>query len=267
MAVAVPPQTWVGRVGAGYDRLCSGYWSHDYWSLAPIHGLGCRAGSICGSSSISGPTHGADRAALLAPRRAHACRRGRPARAGPRLIWVPIAVPRHADARLAVPWRPIRQGLSTDWTAHLLIFAPIFLFGFALGGISACDGRRSRRYAAPARSSPLLAGASPVWVELAYPGLNARHGRDGARPPARRDGLGESRSNRDAERIPQPRSSLARDARRGGFPFYHRPPAGHRPGSILVNCRSASPLPLEFALLLAGTFAGFRSAFYLIGRE
>jgi glucan biosynthesis protein C len=184
---------------------------------------------------------------------------------GARLVWAPIAA--LALAKLSVMFvLPEKQGLFTDWNAHLLYF-PIFLFGFALGGKSTLWPAiaQAQRLAIPVA---VATGLIVTWVELAYAGHDMPpHALMAIERVARIAmawsmililfQLAERHLNRDHHW----RATLAEAV----FPLY----IAHHP-AIIVLAWFTLPWGLnpfaEFALLLAGTFA-FAITFYLVGRE
>ena len=267
MVALIPVETWVRARIAGYPDGVIHYWLRDYWSLAPTYGpafpswehlwfvvyLWAYTMALAGLLAMRGWS--AERTTVAADWLAK----------GARLVWTPIAA--LALAKLAVMFvLPEKQGLFTDWNGHLLYF-PIFLFGFALGGKSALWPAIARAQ----RALVVLAVASGLivtWVELAYAEHHMPpHGVMALDRVARIAmawsmnlilfHLAERHLNRDHRW----RATLAESV----FPLY----IAHHPAIIVLAWFTLpwglSPLA-EFALLLTGTF-GFAITFYLIGRE
>ena len=267
MVALIPAEMWVRAKEVGYPFGLIHYWLGDYWQIAPAWGHGFPSWEhlwfvayLWGyTMALAGllvlPGWSAERTTQMGDWLAK----------GARLVWAPIAA--LALAKLAVMFVvPEKQGLFTDWNAHLFYF-PIFLFGFALGG-------RSRLWPAIARAQRLAipiavtAGLVVTWVELAYAGHHMPpHGVMAIDRVARIAmawsmilllfGLAERLLNRDHRW----RATLAESV----FPLY----IAHHP-ALIVLAWVTLPWGLnpfaEFALLLIGTF-GFATAFYLIGRE
>ncbi|WP_186728868.1 acyltransferase family protein [Sphingomonas panacisoli] len=267
MVALIPVETWVRAKIAGYPGGLIHYWLRDYWQVTPTYGppfpswehlwfvvyLWAYTMALAGLLAMRGwsPERTTVAADWLAK--------------GTRLIWAPIAV--LALAKLAVMFViPEKQGLFTDWNAHLLYF-PIFLFGFALGG-------RSTLWPAIARAQPsaiglaVASGLVVTLVELAYAGHHMPPHGVMALDRISRIAMAWSMivilfqlADRHLNRDHRWRAMLAEAV----FPLY----IAHHPAIILLAWLTLpwglDPLA-EFALLLAGTF-GFATAFYLIGRE
>lgn len=267
MVALIPAEMWVRAREVGYPFGLIHYWLGDYWQIAPAWGHGFPSwehlwfvaylwGYTMALAGLVGMS-GWDAARIT--------RAGGWLAKGARLIWVPIAA--LALAKLAVMFvLPEKQGLFTDWNAHLLYF-PIFLFGFALGGKSGLWPviARSQRIAGIVA---IGAGLIVTWIELAYAGHAVPPHAIMALDRVARIAmawsmilllfqLAERRLNRDHPW----RATLAESV----FPLY----IAHHP-AIIVLAWFTLPWGLnpfvEFALLLTGTFA-FAISFYLIGRE
>ncbi len=267
MIALIPVETWVRAKVAGYPGGLIHYWLGDYWSVTPTYGppfpswehLWFVAYLWAYTMVLAG---------LLAMRGWSAVRMTRAMdwlATGARLVWVPVAV--LAVAKLSVMFViPEKQGLFTDWNAHLLYF-PIFLFGFALGG-------SSRLWPAIARSQrtsavlAIVSGMIVVWVELNYAGHHMPSHGVMVLDRVARIAMAWSVillllqfADRTLKRDHRWRATLAEAV----FPFY----IAHHPAIIVLAWLTLpwglNPLA-EFVLLLAGTF-GAAIAFYLIGRE
>jgi len=267
MVMLIPPEMWVRAKEAGYPSGFAHFWASDYWSLTPVYGhafpswehlwfvayLWAYTMALAGLLIV--PRWSARRLTALGDRLAP----------GARLIWIPVAA--LGLAKLAVMFVvPESQGLFTDWNAHLLYF-PIFLFGFALGGPSTLWPAiaRAQRLAIPVA---VVAGFIVTWIELAYAGRDVPPHAIMAIDRVARIAMAWSMilflfqlANRHLNRDHRWRATLAEAV----FPLY----IAHHP-AIIVLAWLTLPWGLnpfaEFALLLAGTF-GFAVAFYLIGRE
>jgi len=268
MVMLIPPEMWVRAKEVGYPFGLLHFWASDYWSLRPVYGhafpnwehLWFVAYLWAYTMALAGLLVLPWSSAARLTRAAEWLTKGR------RLIWTPIAG--LALAKLAVMFVvPESQGLFTDWNAHLLYF-PIFLFGFALGGAGERIWAAIVRAQGAAIVTAVCAGAAVTWIELVY----AAH----VMPPhavmvldrVARIAMAWSMvlilfqlADRHLNRDHRLRATLAEAV----FPLY----IAHHP-AIIVLAWLTLPWGLnpfaEFALLLAGTF-GFAVAFYLIGRE
>lgn len=267
MVALIPPEMWIRARLRGYSSGFVHYWASDYWSLSPLYGhafpswehlwfvvyLWAYTVALAGAMRFSGCsaqrlTEASD---WLAKKR--------------RLLWAPIAL--LVALKLAVMFVvPEKQGLFTDWNAHLM-YVPIFLFGFALGGQSSLWPAIARaRW--PALTIALLSGAIVTWVELTFAGHHMPpHGVMAFDRAARLAmawsmilillELAEQFFNHDHRWRP----TLAEAV----FPLY----IAHHPAIVLLAWVS---LPwglnpcVEFGMLLTGTL-GFATVFYLVGRE
>lgn len=267
MVALIPVETWVRAKIAGYPGGLLHYWLRDYWSLIPAYGppfpswehLWFVAYLWAYTMSLAG---------LLAMRGWSADRMTRAADwmgKGARLVWMPIGL--LAIAKVLVMFViPEKQGLLTDWNAHLEYF-PIFLFGFALGG-------RSALWPAIAQSQRIaivVAVASALivtWVELTYAGHRMPPHSLMVLDRVARIAMAWTMililfdlADRHLNRDHRYRATLAEAV----FPLY----IAHHPAIILLAWLTLSqelnPL-VEFMLLLVGTFC-FATAFYLVGRE
>lgn len=267
MLALIPVETWVRAKIVGYPGGLIHYWLHDYWNLTPAYGPAFPSWEHLWfvvylwayTMALAG---------LLAMRGWTAARTTRAAdwmAAGARLIWMPIVA--LAIAKLFVMFLvPEKQGLFTDWNAHLLYF-PIFLFGFALGGESRlwpAIARAQRTVVALAVASGLVV----TWVELTYAGHDMPPHAVMALDRVSRIAMAWSMilvlfhlAERHLNRDHRWRGTLAESV----FPLY----IAHHPAIIFLAWLTLpwglNPLA-EFALLLAGTF-GFSIAFYVVGRE
>jgi len=267
MVTLIPVETWVRARIAGYPDGLIHYWLGDYWRLSSAYGppfpswehlwfvvyLWAYTMALAGLLAMRGWS--AERITRAGDRLAKDAR----------LIWAPIAA--LAVARVAVMFVfPEKQGLFTDWNSHLLYF-PIFLFGFALGGESALWPAitRARRTAV---ALAIASGLIVTWIELRYAGhVMPPHGVM-ALDRIARIAMAWSMilvlfrlAGRYLNRDHPWRATLAEAV----FPLY----IAHHPAIILLAWLTLpwglNPFA-EFALLLVGTF-GFSIAFYLLGRE
>jgi len=267
MVALIPVETWVRAKIAGYPDGLLHYWLIDYWSVTPTYGppfpswellwfvvyLWGYTMALAGLLAMRGWS--AERTTLAADWLA----------TGARLVWMPIAA--LAVAKLAVMFViPEKQGLFTDWNAHLLYF-PVFLFGFALGGKSVLWPAIVRAQRA-AIVLAVMSGLIVTWIELDYAGHHMPPHGVMALDRVSRIAMAWSTilvlfhlADRYLNRDHRWRATLAEAV----FPLY----IAHHPAIILLAWLTL-PWGLgpfaEFALLLAGTF-GFAVAFYLIGRE
>lgn len=267
MVALIPVETWVRAKIAGYPDGLIHYWLRDYWSLAPTYGppfpswehlwfivyLWAYTMALAGLLAMRGWS--AERTTLAGDWLAK----------GARLVWAPIAA--LALAKLAVMFViPEKQGLFTDWNAHLLYF-PIFLFGFALGGRSALWPAIARAQRV-AIALVFASGLVVIWVELAYAEHHMPPHGVMALDRVSRIAMAWSMililfhlAERHLNRDHRWRATLAEAV----FPLY----IAHHPAIVVLAWLTLpwglTPLA-EFALLLAGTF-GFSIAFYLVGRE
>ncbi|MES2097479.1 MAG: acyltransferase family protein [Pseudomonadota bacterium] len=267
MVVIIPPEMWVRSLEQGYPFGFLHYWITDYWSLTPVYGhafpswehlwfvvyLWAYTMALAGLLLL--PGWNAKRLTIASDWLGQ----------GSRLLWAPIAA--LAVLKLAVMFvLPERQGLFTDWNAHLL-YLPIFLFGFALGGASTLWSAIAR-VQWPAVAVAVVSGAVVTGVELSYEGHHIPPHAVMAIDRAARIAMAWSMilvliqlANRYLNRDHRWRATLAEAV----FPLY----IAHHPAIILLAWFT---LPLgfnpfvEFALLLSGTFS-FAVAFYLIGRQ
>ena len=267
MVALIPVETWVRAKVAAYPAGLIHYWLRDYWSVTPTYGppfpswehlwfvVYLWAYTMALAGVLAGPGWSAERTTLAADWLARDAR----------LVCLPIAA--LAPPKLSIMFLlPEKQGLFTDWNAHLLYF-PIFLFGFALGGPSALWPAiaRAQRAAVPLT---VLSGLVVTWVELDYAGHRMPpHGVMALDRVSRiamawsmiliSFHLAERYLNRDHHW----RATLAEAV----FPLY----IAHHP-AIIVLAWLTLPWGIgpfaEFTLLLGGTF-GFATLFYLIGRE
>jgi hypothetical protein len=267
MVVLIPSEMWVRALEQGYPFGLIRYWTTDYWSLKPVYGhafpnwehlwfvvyLWGYTMALAGLLVLPG---------WSAKRLTHA---GDWLGKGMRLLWAPIAV--LIVFKLAVMFvLPERQGLFTDWNAHLMYF-PIFGFGFALGGASKLWPAIARAQWSAAAVA-IVSGAIVTWIELAFEGhLVPPHGIM-AIDRAARLAMAWSMililfqlADRFLNRDHRWRATLAEAV----FPLY----IAHHPAIVLLAWFTLpwglNPF-VEFALLLTGTFS-FAIAFYLIGRE
>jgi peptidoglycan/LPS O-acetylase OafA/YrhL len=267
MVGIIPPEMWVRSLEQSYPFGLIHYWTTDYWSLTPVYGhafpswehlwfvVYLWAYTMALAALLILPGWNAKRLTLA----------GDWLGKGMRLLWAPIAA--LVALKLAVMFvLPERQGLFTDWNAHLMYF-PIFLFGFALGGASTL-WTRIARVQWPAVAVAIASGAVVTWVELTYEGHHIPPHAVMAVDRAARIAMAWSMililfqfADRYLNRDHRWRATLAEAV----FPLY----IAHHPAIVLLAWFTL-PLGLnpfvEFALLLAGTF-GFAVAFYLIGRQ
>lgn len=265
LVVLLPPELWVRECLRGYDGSLWRYWSHDYWSITPIHGLAFPSWEhmwfvvyLWAYTMVL--------IALVAtvgiPRIQRA---GDWLADGIRLLWVPIAI--LVILKLALMFEvPERQGLTTDWTAHAQ-FLPIFLFGFVLGG-SEVLMPAIHRFWKPAAAIAAVTGAFAVWIELAYQGQHVPGHALMALDRAARLAMAWSMilllvhiATRYWNHDHRWRATLAEAV----FPIY----LVHHPILVWLAWTTLPlglPMPLAFALLLAGT-AGLSLGAYLIGRR
>jgi glucan biosynthesis protein C len=252
---------------AGYPFGLVHYWLGDYWQIAPAWGHGFPSWEhLWFVAYLWGYTMAlAGLVALPGLNAARTTRAGDWLAKGARLVWAPIVV--LALAKLSVMFLLAeKQGLFTDWNAHLLYF-PIFLFGFALGGRSKLWPviARAQRLAVPVA---VAAGLAVTWVELNYAGQHVPPHAVMAIDRMARIAMAWSMililfqlADRHLNRDHPWRATLAESV----FPLY----IAHHP-AIVVLAWLTLPWGLnpfvEFALLLTGTYA-FAIAFYLIGRE
>ena len=266
MVALIPAEMWVRAREAGYPFGLIRYWGVDYWQIAPAWGHGFPSWEhLWFVAYLWGYTIAL--AGLLRLHRwdATMARAGNWLAVGARLVWTPIAV--LALAKLCVMFvLPEKQGLFTDWNGHLLYF-PIFLFGFVLGGRADLwpSIAKAQRLAIPVA---IGAGAIVTWVELNYAGHHMPPHGVMAMDRVARIAMAWSMilllfqaAERYLNRDHRWRATLAEAV----FPLY----IAHHP-AIVVLAWTTLPWGLdplaEFALLLTGTF-GFSIAFYLIGRE
>jgi glucan biosynthesis protein C len=267
MVALIPAEMWVRAREAGYPFGLVHYWLGDYWQIAPAWGHGFPSWEHLWFVAYLWAYTMALAGLLVMPGwdAARTSRAGDWLARGARLLWVPIVA--LALAKLAVMFvLPEKQGLFTDWNAHLMYF-PIFLFGFALGGRSTLWPAiaRAQRLAIPIA---VAAGLIVTLVELSYTGHHMPPHAVMAMDRVARIAmawsmililfqLAECHLNRDHRW----RATLAEAV----FPLY----IAHHP-AIIVLAWFTLPWGLnavaEFALLLGGTLA-FAAAFYLIGRE
>lgn len=267
MVALIPVEMWVRAKEVGYPFGLTHYWLIDYWQISPAWGHGFPswehlwfvaylwAYTMALAGLLIMPDWSAARTTQMAEWLAK----------GARLVWVPIGS--LALAKLSVMFFVSEsQGLFTDWNAHLLYF-PIFLFGFALGGKSALWPviARSQRTAG---GIAVTAGLVVTWIELRYAGHAVPPHAIMALDRVARIAMAWSMilllfqlAERWLNRDHPWRATLAEAV----FPLY----IAHHP-AIIVLAWLTLPWGLnpfaEFALLLTGTFA-FAISFYLIGRE
>lgn len=267
MVVLIPPEMWIRVRELGYPGSLPHYWLTDYWSLRPVYGhafpswehlwfvvyLWAYTIALAGLLIMPG----------WSPERL--TRAGDWLGRGTRLLWMPIAA--LVLLKLSVMFVfPEKQGLFTDWNAHLAYF-PIFAFGFALGGESELWPSIARLQW-PAAAIALAAGAVVVAIERYYEGHLVPPHAIMAIDRAARLAMAWSMmlvlfhlATRFLNRDHPWRATLSEAV----FPLY----LAHHPAIILIAWFTLpwhlNPFA-EFALILSGTFS-FAIAFYLIGRE
>lgn len=267
MVVIIPPEMWVRALEQGYPHSFLRFWLSDYWSLAPAYGkpfpswehlwfvVYLWAYTMLLAALLLLPKWNAARVTAITDWLAK----------GTRLLWAPIAV--LVVLKMSVLFvLPEKQGLFTDWNAHLM-YLPIFLFGFALGGATQLWPVIARAWR-PATAIAIASGAVVAWIEVTYPGHEVPPHAIMALDRAARLAMAWSMilllfhlATRFLNRDHKWRATLAEAV----FPLY----IAHHPAIVLIAWFT---LPLhidpfaEFALILTGTF-GFAAAFYLIGRE
>ncbi|WP_199857179.1 acyltransferase family protein [Sphingomonas sp. EC-HK361] len=265
LVVLLPPELWIRERLRGYDGSLWRYWSHDYWSVTPIHGLGFPSWEHMWfvvylwayTVALVGLV-----AALGIPRLQRA---GDWLAHGIRLLWVPIAI--LVTLKLALMFEvPEQQGLTTDWTAHAE-FAPLFLFGFVLGGSDVLMPA-VHRFWKPAAVIALVTGIFAVWIELAYQGQHVPGHALMALDRAARLAMAWVMilllvhiATRFWNHDHPWRATLAEAV----FPIY----VAHHLILMWLAWTTLPldlPMPVEFALLLGGT-TGLSLGVYLIGRR
>ncbi len=267
MVVIIPPEMWVRALEQGYPHSFLRFWLSDYWSLAPAYGKPFPSWehlwfvvylwgyTIALAGLLVLPGWNAARTTRVADWLAR----------GTRLLWAPIGL--LVVMKIAVMFvLPEKQGLFTDWNAHLAYF-PIFVFGFALAGDSLL-WPAIQRLIWPAAAIACVAGLIVVWIELAYAAHVVPPHAIMALDRAARLAMAWTMililfqlATRFLNRDHKWRKTLAEAV----FPLY----IAHHPAIVLLAWYTLpwhlNPFA-EFALLLSGTFS-FAIAFYLVGRE
>jgi glucans biosynthesis protein C len=267
MVAVIPPEMWIRAREQGYPFGFLRFWTSDYWSLTPVYGHAFPSWEHLWFIVYLWAYTMALAALLVLPgwNAKRVTDAGDWLAKGARLIWAPIAL--LVLFKLATMFViPEKQGLFTDWNAHLLYF-PIFLFGFALGGASQLWPTIARMQWL-ALGVAIVSDATVTWVELSFEGHHIPPHAIMALDRAARIAMAWSVilllvqfADRYLNRDHRWRATLAEAV----FPLY----IAHHPAIILLAWYTLpwglNPFA-EFALLLTGTF-GFAIAFYLIGRE
>jgi hypothetical protein len=170
MAVLLPIEMWVRVRANGYPDSYARFWAVDYWRVGTLNGVLFPSWEhLWFVAYLWTYTMLLGVALLVAGRRLMAWSEAMETwlLADRRLLWAPAAV--LAAAKLGLLFiLPEQQGLLTDWAGHAE-YVPLLLFGFiAAGGDRIWQG--IERVAVPAFAVAVLAGATVVAIEVAYPG-------------------------------------------------------------------------------------------------
>jgi len=267
MLAIIPPEMWVRALEQGYPHGFLRFWMVDYWSLHPAYGKPFPSWEHLWFIVYLWAYTMMLAVLLLIPKwnAARVTRAADQLTKGLRILWIPILT--LVVLKMSVLFvLPEKQGLFTDWNAHLL-YLPIFLFGFALGGETTLWPVIAR-VTRPAAQIAVAAGIVVTWIEVTYPGHEVPPHAIMALDRAARIAMAWGMilvlfqlATRFLNHDHKWRATLAEAV----FPLY----IAHHPAIVLIAWFTL-PLHLdpfvEFALILAGTFA-FATAFYLIGRE